>query len=159
MAKHTPIQVSTPVGLLNLPDELLLGVFSLLSTQDLRYICRVNYRFHNVAGDYLARQHYSTGLLSLPNELILEITQHLSRQQDRSRLARASNRLYPVVMRYVVRSNVRFKQSSLLNYAATKNLKSMARKILHLGGDVDTQKGACLAFMGNGLSPLAIAAF
>ncbi|KAF2809927.1 ankyrin, partial [Mytilinidion resinicola] len=61
-------------------------------------------------------------------------------------------------MDYIVRHNVRHGGSSLLNYAARGNLKRMARIILHLGGDVNTQRGLRPGFMDKRPTPLATAA-
>jgi hypothetical protein len=44
-------------------------------------------------------------------------------------------------MNYIVRHNVRHGGSSLLNYATKQNLKGMVRRILYLGGNVDTEHG------------------
>lgn len=158
MASKAHRRDPSPVGLLKLPNEILLEIVSLLSTPDLRRLDKVNCKLHFFIGDYLVRYRYHVGLFTLPNELILEIVQHLGRQKDRSRLARASQRFYPLIMDYISRHNVRYGGSSLLNYAAKRDLKGMARMILHLGGDVDTQCGFRL-FLDKRVTPLATAAF
>ncbi|KAF2187346.1 hypothetical protein K469DRAFT_570256, partial [Zopfia rhizophila CBS 207.26] len=159
MARKAHRKDPSPTGLLKLPNEILLEIVSLLCTPDLRRLSRVNCKLHFFIRDYLVRYRYNVGLVALPNELILEIVQRLGRQKDRSRLARASQRFYPLIMDYIFRHNVRYGGSSLLNYAAKRNLKGMARMILHLGGDVNTQCGFPLGVMDKRPTPLATAAF
>jgi ankyrin repeat protein len=159
MARKAHRKDPLPAGLPKLPNEILLEIVSLLSISDLRRLDRVNRKLHFFIGDYLVRYRYNAGLFTLPNELILEIVQHLGRQKDRSRLARASQRFYPLIMDYISRHNVRYGGSSLLNYAAKRDLKGMARMILHLGGDVDTQCGFRRGVLDNRVTPLVIAAF
>ncbi|KAF2471121.1 uncharacterized protein BDR25DRAFT_355027 [Lindgomyces ingoldianus] len=159
MARKAHRKDPSPTGLLNLPNEILLDIVSLLCISDVRRLGRVNYKLHFFTRDYLVRYRYNVGLVALPNELLLEIVQHLGRQKDRSRLAQASQRFYPLIMGYIFRYNVRYGGSSLLNYAAKRNLNRMARMILHLGGDVNTQCGLRLGVMNERSTPLATAAF
>ncbi|KAF2653001.1 hypothetical protein K491DRAFT_695151 [Lophiostoma macrostomum CBS 122681] len=149
----------SPIGLLTLPNELLIEIASPLRTPDARRLGKVSRRLRFFVEDYLARYRYNAGLFTLPNELMLEIAQHLTTQKDRSWLARASQRLYPLIMDCIFRYDVRYSMSSLLIYAAKRNLKNMAQKILHLGGDVNTQVGVGTRFLGNRLTPLATAAY
>ncbi|KAF2488411.1 hypothetical protein BU16DRAFT_422296, partial [Lophium mytilinum] len=144
--------------LLTIPNELLLEIASSLRLPDLRRLSRVNCQLYFFTNDYLARYRYNSGLVALPNEIILEIVQHLGRQKDRSNLARASQRFYPLIMHYIVRHDVRHGGSSLLNYAAKKNLGGMARNILHIGGDVNTQRGCRVGFAKRQPTPLVTAA-
>ncbi|KAF1993968.1 hypothetical protein P154DRAFT_527387 [Amniculicola lignicola CBS 123094] len=148
-------------GLLDIPTELLLEIVSRLRTPDLRRLGRVNHALYSFVGHYLVRYRYNSGLLSLPNELILAIVQHLNNGRDRSRFARVSLRVYPLVMDYIVRHNVRHGRSHLLSYAARLNLEGMARKILHIGGDVNVFGGHRFAngIINEQLTPLSIAAY
>ncbi|KAL5440454.1 hypothetical protein PMIN06_009653 [Paraphaeosphaeria minitans] len=145
-------------ALLVLPNEIFLDIVHLLCTSDLRSLGRVNCRLRGFVIDYLYRYRYNVGIHALPNELTLEIAQHLGHQKDRSRLARASQRFYPLIMRYIIRHNVVNGGSSLMNYAAKRNLVGMARKMICLGGDVNTQHGFSTKVMGKTLTPLATAA-
>jgi ankyrin repeat protein len=145
-------------GLLKLPNELLFDIVSCLSIPDLRHLSRVSRRLYFFAREYLARYRYKSGLVNLPNEIILEVVQLLNTQKDRSRFARSSQRFYPLVMNYVVRHNIRYGESSFLNYASKRNLKGMAQRILHLGGNVHSRKGSPLLIAGEGATPLATAA-
>lgn len=145
-------------ALFKVPNEIFIEVASLLCTSDLRRLGWVNCRLRSFVADYLSRYRYNFGILTLPNELIFEIVQHLGHQKDRSRLARASQRFYPPVMRYIVRHNVVHSGSSLLNYAAKRNLVGFARKIISLGGEVNTQRGSQTTTTGTRLTPLATAA-
>jgi ankyrin repeat protein len=148
-----------PAEFLTLPTEILLDIASFLTVTDIRRLGRVNRKLCYFAGDYLIRYRYNFGLVSLPNELILEIIQHLGRQRDRVRLAQASQRFYPIIVDHVLRQNVLYGRSSLLTYAATRNLKRMAQMMIHIGGDVNTQSGLEPSIMGKRPTPLANAAF
>jgi ankyrin repeat protein len=146
-------------ALLKLPNELLFDIASYLSIPDIRHLSRVSRRFYFFAREYLIRYRYNSGLVTLPNEIILEVVQLLGTQKARSRFARTSQRFYPLVMNYVVRHNIRCGGSSLLNYASKRNLKGMAQRILHLGGNVNAQKGSPIVFAGEGATPLTTAAY
>ena len=54
---------------------------------------------------------------------------------------RASQRFYPLVMNYIIRYDMRYHGSSLLNKATGSNLKGVVKKMLRMGGDVNTQSG------------------
>ncbi|OAG06157.1 uncharacterized protein CC84DRAFT_1245240, partial [Paraphaeosphaeria sporulosa] len=147
-----------PLVLPQLPNEVFLEIAYLLCTSDLRQLGRVNRRLQDFVADYLSRYRYNVGIHALPNELVLEIAQHLGHQKDCSHLARASQRFYPVVMRYIVRHDVVSSGSSLLNFAAKRNLVGMARRIIRLGGDVNTRIEFSTRLVGKQLTPLATAA-
>lgn len=159
MASNLLLRGHVLPGLLKLPNELLFEIVSYLSIPGLRQLSRVNRKLYFFAREYLVRYRYKSGLINLPNEIILEVVQLLGTQKDRSRFARTSQRFYPLVMNYVVRHNIRHGGSGLLNYASKRNLKGMARRILHLGGNVDSQKGFHLVIAGHGATPLATAAY
>ncbi len=141
MARKPQVKKCVPKGLLSLPNKILHDIVSHLSTLNLRRLSRVNKRLHFFVESYLVQYRYNSGLVALPNEIILEIVQQLDRQKDRSSLARASLRFYPLIMDYIYRHNVQYGGSGLLNYAAKRNLSGMTREILRLGGDVNTQHG------------------
>jgi hypothetical protein len=147
-------------GILKLSNEFLFNIASHLSTPDLRRLSRVDPRLNNFVENYLTRFRYNVGLVALPDEILLKIVQHLGCQKYRSRFARASLRFYPLTMEYIIRHDVRFDRSILLNYAAWNNLKEMARTILHLGGDANARwvLGVRLNSMENMPTPLVSAA-
>jgi hypothetical protein len=159
MARKAHLKHPSPTGLLKLPNEILLEIASLLGIADLRRLSILNRKLYFFVKDYLVRYRHNSRLVTLPNELILEIVQCLGSQEDQSCFARASQRFYLLVMDSILRHNVRYNGSSLLNYAAMRNLKRMARTILHLGGDVNTQRGFQSGLMSRRPTPLATAAF
>jgi hypothetical protein len=142
-----------PQGLHKLPNELLLDVVDHLSPADLRRLGQVNRRLLYFVSDYLSP--FQVGLTALPNELVLEVFRHL-RQKDRSRLARTSHRFYPLIMDSIIRTNIQKRGSNLLCFAAQKNLKGLARRILQRGGNVDTYREADTK---GWATPLVLAAF
>lgn len=148
-----------PTELLTLPDELLLEIVSLLCFSDLKRLSNANRTLHLFIDDYLGRYRYNVGLVALPKELILRIVQHLGRHKDRASFARASQRFYLLITDYTYRHNVQYGGSSLLNFAAKGNFMGMARMILYLGGDVNTQHGFRPSRISKRLTPLANAAF
>jgi hypothetical protein len=150
---------SIPVpGLLTLPNELLLAIACPLSTSTLRLLSKVNHHLYFFVRAYLIRHRYTHGLLTLPNELLLEITAYLGTQSDRSHFARTSQHFYPVVMNYIVRFDIRYRGSSMLNVAARRNLKGVARSMLRMGGEVNTQHGFQALRTGERPTPLLVAA-
>jgi hypothetical protein len=152
-------QHTSATGLAALPLGILFDIASHLGTTDIRQLNRVNRALHLSLTNYLHRHRYNAGLLALPNELILEIAQHLGEQKDRSALARTSQRFYPVVMGFIARYDVQHCASNLLHYAVRADLPSLARKILDLGGDVDTTGGGGWPASTSRPTPLMMAAF
>ncbi|ORY15944.1 hypothetical protein BCR34DRAFT_597990 [Clohesyomyces aquaticus] len=146
------------VGMLKLPNKLQIIIASFLQPSDLRLLGRTNRSLCFFTQDYLAKYRYNDGLLALPNELMLEIVQHVGSQKDRSCLARATQRFYPLIMSYIVRYNVRNGGSGLLNYAIKRDLRQMAQYILRLGGDVNTLRGFLPGPTGKRPTPLTTAA-
>jgi len=159
MAGQVLMAPSSPPSILKLPNELLCDIVSPLSTSDLRRLSRVNHQFYFFVRAYLVKYRYNEGIVTLPNEIILEIVRHLGTQKNRSRLARTSQRFYPLVMNYIVRHDIQFRGSSLLAITARSNLKGMAKKILRLGGNVNTQSCFKSTCAGQRPTPLAAAAF
>jgi hypothetical protein len=127
-----------PFALLNLPTELLYELATCLSTPDLRLLGRVNRKLQYFVNVYLRRYRYNRGIVRLSNDIVLRIVEHVDSQADRSRLAQTSQKLYPLVTNHIAKYNILYESSYLLMYAARKDLKGMARKLLFLGGDVNS---------------------
>ena len=157
--KKSHLRKCLPKVLLDLPNRILCHIISSLSILDLRRLSRVNRRLYYFVEDYLIQHRYNTGLLALPNEITLAIVQQMDRQKDRSCLARASLRFYPLIMDYVYRHNVQYGRGGLLIYAAKRNLMGMAQKILHLGGDINTHRETRTNVSHKQMTPLAVAAY
>jgi len=147
-------------GFLRLPNEILIDIVSYIpATSDLSRLGRINRRLYLFIKDYIARYRYSRRLVALPDEIILKIGGHLWQNswrysssgirndslrtsrgvEDLSSLARASQRFHPLVMDRIILDNVQHGGSALLNHAAKKGLDRLARRVLHLGGDVNTR--------------------
>jgi ankyrin repeat protein len=122
-----------------LPNENLINIASFLSIPELRVLSKVNKRLSCFVQDYLNRYRYNTTIWTIPNEILVEVVQWLGSQRDRSRLARSCRKFYPIITDYIFRHNVRHNRSSLLNFAAERNLKVMTRRILRVGGDLETR--------------------
>lgn len=97
--------------------------------------------------------------LSLPNEIIIEIVELLEKERDICSLMRASRRLYDLFDDYLYRYNITYKSSWALFWAAEHNRESTARKLLHLGANVNIKlrKGAGAKGKPR-LTPLHVAA-
>lgn len=108
--------------------------------------------------DYLKRYRNNTAFWAIPNEIILEVVQYLDCQKDRSHLAQSCRKFYLVITDFIFRHNVLYNRSSLLNYAAKKNLNFMARRILQVGGDIETRRTVTSTTSDQQLTPLATAA-
>lgn len=124
-------------GLLDLPNELLLMTISFLSVPNIRILGRSCRKLRFLVIHYLVRYHYSTGIFVLPAEIILNIAQYVRHPKHLSRFAQATQWYYPFITRTIALVNIRYHDNSLLCYAAQKNLISMARTMVHLGGDVN----------------------
>ena len=100
-------------------------------------------------------------LFSLPSEIIIEIAENLDKEQDLYCLLRVSRRLYNLIDKYLYCYNIKHRGSSALFWAAEYNRESTARKLLHLGADVNVRaqkakrKGS---WPRPGLTPLHLAA-
>jgi hypothetical protein len=145
-------------GLLELPNELLFDIASCLSFPDLRRLSRVSRRLQFIVGEYLPRYRYKSRLLTLPNNILLRVARLLDTRKDQSRFARTSQRFYPLVMGHIVRHNIQYEGSSLMNYASERNVKGMAQGILYLGGNVESLQGSSIIVYG-GATPLTTAAY
>jgi hypothetical protein len=87
--------------LLRLPNELLLDIVPALSIADLRHLGRVSRRLYYFIGDYISRYRYNLGIFRLPSTILRRVARHLGNQKKRSHFARASQRFYPIVTRYI----------------------------------------------------------
>jgi len=76
---------------------------------------------------------------SLPNEVIIEIVELLDKEQDINSLIRVSRRLYNLFDDYLYCYNIKFRRCSALFWAAKHGCGSTARKLLHLGADVNAR--------------------
>ncbi|KAH8728848.1 hypothetical protein GQ44DRAFT_818498, partial [Phaeosphaeriaceae sp. PMI808] len=141
-----------------LRNEKLIEIASFLSILDLRVLSKVDRRFHYFVQDYLKRYRYNAAIWTGPNKILLEVVQYLSCQKVRSRLAQSYRKFYPVITDYISHHDVRYNRSSLLNYAAKKNLKAMARRILRVGKDMETRLTIQWTASDKRLTPLATAA-
>ncbi|KAH6613027.1 hypothetical protein C7974DRAFT_322131, partial [Boeremia exigua] len=110
-------------------------IFVHLSSSDRRTLRSVNHQFYSTVKIYQTK--LGKCLTTFPNEIILEIIQYL-RIRDQSRFARVSRRFYPLIMDALLRDNIRYKGSSLLQFSVRRDLRSFTRRIICRGGDVNT---------------------
>ncbi|KAH7068543.1 hypothetical protein FB567DRAFT_457472, partial [Paraphoma chrysanthemicola] len=147
-----------PTELHTLPNENLIEIASFLGIPDLRILSKVNRRLCYFVQDYFQRYRYNAPIWAIPNEILLEVVQYLDLQKDLSRLAQSSRKFYPVITDYVSQHNVRHNKSSLLNYAAKRDLRAMTRRILRVGGDLETRLTMSWTASDTGQTPLVTAA-
>ena len=98
---------------------------------------------------------------SLLNEIIIEIAENLDNEQDIYCLIRVSRRLYNLIDKYLYCHNIKHRGSSALLWAAEHDHESTARKLLHLGADINVkaQKARSNRIRPRpGLTPLHLAA-
>jgi hypothetical protein len=156
MDQHQPDYLE--ICSIKMPTGILPDIFVLLRPSDLMSLSFVNRKFSLLIKKYHAR--CNSGLITMPNEIILEIIQHLD-APDQSRLARASRRFYPLIMDSILRDDSRHGKSRILWFAVEKNLKSLTRRVLQRGGDVN----AVVAVVGRWKfaiaqkTPLMVAAY
>lgn len=99
--------------------------------------------------------------LSLPNEIIVEIVEELERERDICSLMRVNRRLYDLFDDYLYRYNIKYRRSYALFWAAKHGRESTARKMLHLGANVNTRFHKGIGTEGRppaGLTALHVAA-
>jgi ankyrin repeat protein len=145
-------------GIHLLPNEILINIASFFSITELRGLSKVNKRLSCFVQDYLDRYRYNAVIWAIPNEILVEVVQWLGCQRDRSCLARSCRKFYPIITDYIFRHNVRYNRSSLLNHAAERNLKVMTRRILRVGGDLETRLSISRTAGDKRLTPLTTAA-
>ncbi|EOA85606.1 uncharacterized protein SETTUDRAFT_40243 [Exserohilum turcica Et28A] len=141
-----------------LPNENLVEIASFLNILDLRVLSKVSRRLYYFVQDYFKRYRYNAAIWTMPNEILFEVVQHLDWQKDQICFAQSSRRFYPVIADYISRHNVRCNRSSLLNYAAKRNLTAMTQRILQVGGDIETRLTIPWTANDKHLTPLATAA-
>jgi hypothetical protein len=132
MDQHQPDYLE--ICSIKMPTGILPDIFVLLRPSDLMSLSFVNRKFSLLIKKFHAR--CNSGLNTMPNEIILEIIQHLD-APNQSRLARASRRFYPLIMDSILRDDSRHGKSRILWFAVEKNLKSLTRRVLQRGGDVN----------------------
>ncbi|KAJ5052619.1 hypothetical protein J3E72DRAFT_408989, partial [Bipolaris maydis] len=142
-----------------LPSENLVEIASFLNILDLRVLSKVSRRLYYFVQDYFKLYRYNAAIWTMPNEILFEVVQRLDCQKDQICFAQSSRRFYPVIADYISRHNVRYNKSSLLNYAAKRNLKAMTQRILQVGGDIETRLTIPWTANDMHLTPLATAAF
>jgi hypothetical protein len=76
--------------------------------------------------------------LGLPNEIITDIVEYLE-QGDIYSIVRVNKRLHFLFAEYLLRYNIRHRRGRALIWAAMKGHVSIARKLVHLGADVNRQ--------------------
>lgn len=77
--------------------------------------------------------------LSLANEIIIEIVEYLDNQRDINSVGRVNRRFHNLFDDYLLRYNMKFRGSSALLWAAKHGRESTARRLLHLGADVNVK--------------------
>jgi hypothetical protein len=128
----------TPKGLLDLPDNLLSHIVSLVPPQTIRRLKQVNRKLSCLLAPHRVRQ--AGPLASLSIDILLCILDYLS-PCGRSRLAQTSYSFYPLVMDFILRDNVVHNKSSMLGLAARKDLRKLAQSLIERGADNDTTYG------------------
>lgn len=76
--------------------------------------------------------------LGLPNEIITDIVEYLE-QGDIYSIVRVNKRLHFLFAEYLLRYNIRHRRGRALMWAAMEGHVSIARKLVHLGADVNRQ--------------------
>jgi hypothetical protein len=76
--------------------------------------------------------------LDLPNEIITDVVEYLE-QGDIYSIIRVNKRLYFLFAEYLLRYNIRHRRGRALIWAAMEGHISTARKLVHLGADVNRQ--------------------
>jgi hypothetical protein len=153
------LEDSLTPALLKLPIELLVAIASSLRLPNLGRLSQGNHALHSSVRIYLFRYRYSTGILCLPEGLVLQIVGSLDRQGDRNSLVQASLKLYPFVTSYMIRDIVQYSESDALAHAAMNDHIYVAREILWLGGDLNTQaRNYNCQPVNPARTPLAVAA-
>ncbi|KAH4075494.1 hypothetical protein HBH92_042060 [Parastagonospora nodorum] len=137
----TSMNIAPSHKLLQLPNELLHEVAFRLATTELRIFSQVNHQLHDFVIDFLARYRHNTAILRLPANILHNIIhQQLDDYQDARRcFAQTSQKLYSTVMILIIRYDIEQDRSSMLNHAATNNHGHIARKVIRLGGDINTK--------------------
>ncbi|XP_014550318.1 hypothetical protein COCVIDRAFT_115792 [Bipolaris victoriae FI3] len=158
MCEHALNHDILSTGFYILPSENLVEIASFLNILDLRVLSKVSRRLYYFVQDYFKLYRYNAAIRTMPNEILFKVVQQLDCQKDQICFAQSSRRFYPVIADYISRHNVRYNKSSLLNYAAKRNLKAMTQRILQVGGDIETRLTIPWTANDKHLTPLATAA-
>ncbi|KAH5215799.1 hypothetical protein HBI62_042560 [Parastagonospora nodorum] len=137
----TSMNIAPSYKLLQLPHELLHEVAFRLAITELRIFSQVNYQLHDFVIDFLARYRHNTAISRLPANILHNIIyQQLDDYQDARRyFAQTSQKLYSTVMNLIIRYDIEQDRSSMLNHASSNNHRHIARKVIQLGGDINTE--------------------
>ena len=92
----------------------------------------------------------------LPNEIIIEIVENLDKQRDIASVIRIGTRFHFLFHDYLYRYNITYDGSYALFWAAKCGQQSTARKMLHMGAEVDVKKQMPRI---TGVTPLHITAY
>jgi len=87
-------------------------------------------------------------IATLPTELLAQVVDLLIDQQDINSVTRLNRRFYKLFNEYLYTYNIRFRKSRALLWAAKHGQETTARRLLHLGADVNTK----LASTGGSLA-------
>ena len=99
--------------------------------------------------------------LDLPNEIIIEIVERFERERDICSLMRVNRRLYDLFDDYLYCYDIKYRRSYALFWAAKHGRESTARKLLHLGANVNIKDSEGNRHRGKplaDLTPLHVAA-
>ena len=96
-------------------------------------------------------------LLNLPNEIIIEIVENLDNEQDIHSMVRVNKRFHHLFDDYLYRYDIKHRRCKALFWAAKHGRESTARKLLHLGADVNVRKKN--TGTRDSMTPLHMAAF
>ena len=158
MCEHALNHEAFSTGFHILPSENLIEIAFFPNILDLRVLSKVSRRLYYFVQDYFELYRYNAVIWTIPNEILFEVVQHLNCKKDQICFAQSSRRFYPVITDYISRHNVRYNRSSLLNYAAKRNLKAMTQRVLQVGGDIETRLTIPWTANDKHLTPLATAA-
>ncbi|KAL9102569.1 MAG: hypothetical protein Q9163_002287 [Psora crenata] len=98
---------------------------------------------------------------SLANEIVIEIVENLDKEQDINSLIPVSTRFFNLFHDDLYYHNIKYRKCSALCWAAEHGRESIARKLLHLGADVNVKVQRVKSNRGGpraGLTPLHLAA-
>jgi hypothetical protein len=128
---------SQPFSLLALPTDILCTIATCLETQELRLLGRVSRSVHHFVNEWLSIYRYRSALFRWPDSIWGKITKRLQTRCDRHRLALASQKFYPAVMKHTVLLDIKDRHNGFLFQAIRRNNMELASKVLRLGADVN----------------------
>ncbi|PSN73279.1 ankyrin [Corynespora cassiicola Philippines] len=128
--------MTSQIPLLALPNELLIEVASHMFTSDLKRFGQSTRKIYYFVEYYLGRYRYNKGISRLSDNIILKTVKHLSCQVYRRNLAQTCYRFYPLITNFVYHQDAE-DRSSLIPYAAARNLMRMASRMIRAGADLE----------------------